>query len=73
VAKQAVQYFVPDHPGSLRKAAARIQSAIDDNRLQLSGGYATDWADYKRRVGFLAGMEHAIAMLAESEKENSGG
>ena len=73
MAKQAVQYFVPDHPGSLRKAAARIQDEIDGQIVQLNSGYATDWPDYKYRVGIIRGLRLSLEALAESERENSGG
>lgn len=41
-------------------------------RDALVGGYATDWADYKHRVGFIAGIDHALSICAEAEKELSG-
>jgi hypothetical protein len=48
------------------KMAAERDKAIDALR------YAQDWTDFKRRSGFIAGLEAAIATCNEINEELSG-
>ena len=36
---------------------------------QMATGYAQDWADYRERVGTVKGLDTALALCDEVEKE----
>jgi hypothetical protein len=42
----------------------------DKRTVALADGFVADWPDYMKRVGFIAGLNEAIAMCEQAEKEN---
>lgn len=55
-----------------RALDSRLQEEISRETTQLAAGSATDHADYKRRVGTIAGFRSALVILDEVEREIDG-
>ncbi len=53
-------------PKTIRK---RLTERQDELARMLAGGYAVDWADYRHRVGLILGLQEAIDICAEIEKQ----
>jgi hypothetical protein len=52
---------------SLRNALAKRRTEL---MVQVAEGYAKSWEEYKFRVGMISGLNEALAMCDEWEKEN---
>lgn len=65
----AVHLLAFDHPGLPN--ALRNQLIAERNKLitDVGEGLAQDWADYKHRVGVIAGLKTAIELCGEIEKK----
>lgn len=50
-----------------REARAAVEAAILEQSLQLADGRAGSFEDYKRRVGFIAGLRASLEILADTE------
>lgn len=68
--QQAVEYFIPDHPGTTRNLRGLLNERIEILSQVIMSGQSSDWADYKHRVGKIEGLREAIATLDEIEKED---
>ncbi len=66
----AVRFYAPDHPALAVTVRARIEQRKKELIDQLM--FASDWADYNRRAGLVRGMDDALIMIEEVEKELSG-
>lgn len=55
-----------------RALDARLQEEISRETSQLAAGSALDFADYKRRVGVVAGFRRALVILDEAERDIEG-
>ena len=66
------QLYAEDHPHLTRKASAKIQQRMAELSGQLGGGLAQDWPDYKHRAGVIAGLNEALAICDETEKQLNG-
>jgi hypothetical protein len=64
-----IRFFAPEHPELPRTLRDALQLRIRELGEQITGGYASDWADYRRRVGHLNGLRDAMAICAQLEKE----
>ncbi len=65
----AFTMYALDHvrtPKTIRKKLAERQAEL---ARMLAAGYASDWADYRHRVGVISGLEEAIDVCAEIEKQ----
>lgn len=67
--KTAVTYFVPDNPQTARTTRGRLHERVADLTAQVAEGYASDWPDYMKRIGHIAGLREAIAIFDQAEKE----
>ncbi len=65
----AFTMYALDHirtPKTIRKRLTERRAELAD---MLVGGYASDWADYRHRVGVIIGLNEAIDVCAEIEKQ----
>lgn len=55
------------------QAARTIRAKLEKRRTELEGfivaGEVADWADYQRRVGVLQGIDEALRVCDDLEKE----
>ena len=68
----AVRFFSVEHPHLPRNLRAKLEQRCEQLVGQVGGGYASDWADYKERIGVIKGLIEAIAICEEVEKELTG-
>lgn len=66
---QAVRYFVPDNPQLVRVLRLKLQELVHKEIAALASNYAQDWPDYKFRTGKIQGLNDAIQVCEEAEKE----
>lgn len=69
--EHAVRYLSPDHPQLAITVAQRISAKADKLAAEIAGGYCSDWADYKNKVGRLQAMREDMIECAEVERELS--
>jgi hypothetical protein len=65
----AAQIYTLDHPRSLRTARERIAQERDEKVVALGVGNASDFPDYKYRVGQVHGLNEALVILDAAAKE----
>lgn len=68
-ADTSVTIFPLDHPRLSRTLKGKLEQRRIELMAQLANGNAEDWPDYKERVGAIRGLEQAIAIAAEIEKD----
>ena len=63
----AVRFYSPDHPA----LAATIRARLEQRRKELLDHVllAADWPDYTKRRGTIYGIDEAIRLCDEVEKE----
>lgn len=71
-ASSAVRLYAEDHPVLARRLRDKLEQAKASLLLDLASGYAADWADYKYRVGQVAGLDAAVRLAIEADKELNG-
>ena len=64
-----VHFFAAESPQANRSLRARLKTEIANQCSQLAAGSAQDWPDYQKRVGRILGMNDALTMLDEIEKD----
>lgn len=65
----ALHIYALDHPQLARTLKAKLIRRRIDLGDQLVEGYASEWADYRERVGVIKGLAEAIAICDQVEKE----
>ncbi len=65
----AVRIFALDHPQVARTLRGRLMKRQADLVTQLGVGNAEDFADYKARVGVIKGLQEAVEMCEQANKE----
>ncbi len=65
----AVELYALDHPRMARTIAGRLEKRRIELMAQLAEGNAADWPDYKERVGVIRGLQNAIDIAGELEKD----
>lgn len=65
----ALQIYSLDHPQIARTLRAKLIKRRQDLGVALTDGYAADWGDYNRRAGTIKGLDEAIAICEDVEKE----
>lgn len=68
----AVRLYASDHPALAQTLSAKLRKACAEKIAEIGRGYASDWGDYQKRVGTIVGLEAALQLCAESEREISG-
>lgn len=53
-----------------RKLEDRIKEAVEKRKLFLASGGAEDYPGYRESVGYLLGMQEALALCEEIESED---
>lgn len=71
-ASSAFRLYAEDHPVLARRLRDKLEHAKAILLLDIASGYAADWADYKHRVGQVAGLDAAIKLAIETDKELNG-
>lgn len=66
---EAFRTFALDTPFTARTLHARLSQMKDDLSGQVADGYAKDWADYCRRIGVIEGLELAMEICVDVEKQ----
>jgi hypothetical protein len=69
MADSAVRFFQVEHPQVARTVKAKLEAARKNAAAQIVDGYAQDWADYKHRVGVIAGLDIGIQACIDAEAE----
>lgn len=70
MADQALRIIAVDSPFAARNMRSRLEKLKRDKLDMLNG--ATDWADFKKRCGFIEGVDHAIAICEELDSNERG-
>ena len=70
---EAFRTFALDPPYAVRTLRKRLLERAQALGNQITGGYCSDWADYKKRIGQLEGLTEAIGLCEEMEKEEKQG
>lgn len=65
----ALQIYSLDHPQIARTLRAKLIKRRQELGSALADGYAEDWGDYKGRAGVIKGLDEAIAICEQVEKE----
>lgn len=60
--------FHVESPYVLRNLRDRITIRKGELVKQIAGGLAADYTDYKKRLGVLEGLDEALCMIDELEK-----
>ena len=58
-----------DSPKVARTVKAKLEARRQELALPIIYGQANDWADYQRRVGVLQGIDEALRVCDDIEKE----
>ena len=69
---EPVRFFVDDDQRLPQTVASQLKLVRKKKVDELGGGYAQTFEDYKLRVGFIKGLEAAIEICEEAEKEFTG-
>ena len=64
----AVRFYAPDAPQLARTLRGRLEAHRNDLVGQVADGCGSDWADYRYRVGMIAGLVWAIEECGIAEK-----
>ena len=67
--KVAFRTFAVDPPYAARTLRTLMVQRRDALISQMSEGYAQDWADYRYRIGVIAGLKSAIEICEEMEQK----
>ena len=62
--------FALDHTQHARTIKKRLQELRAIQVEYLASGNASDWPDYKRRIGRLEGLDEALHICNEVERED---
>ena len=64
-----IRLFVPDNPILARTLRQKLE--LERNKLGQSIvlGFAADWPDYRERIGVIKGLNLAIELCLEAEKQ----
>lgn len=69
MAADPVSFFIPDHPHTSRKLVQLLHAEREKWRIDVANGAASDYADYRYRVGVICGFEIAIRLCQQIEQE----
>ena len=64
----AAALFHVESPYLVRNLRDRITIRKAELIKEIAGGYVTDYADYKYRIGVLNGLDEALQLIDEMEK-----
>ena len=64
----AVRLFAGDHPALTSTVRQRV-TALRAKLISECVSAAEDWPDYKQRRGVIIGLEHALRICEEADKE----
>ena len=65
----AVRLYPLDHPALVLTTRRKIEAERENQILNLGGGLASSFDDYKYRAGIIEGLRLALILTEESEKE----
>ena len=63
------EVFALDSPQVARTVKAKLERLKAEKAGYLARGEVIDWADYQRRVGVLEGIDEALRVCDDLEKE----
>jgi hypothetical protein len=69
MAESAVRLYAPDHPALAHTVRGKLVKERAKLASELADGFAKDWPDVKHRTGKIAGIDTAIAICDEVEKD----
>ena len=64
----AVRLFAADHPALTNTVRQRV-TVLRAKLITECVSAAEDWPDYKQRRGVIIGLEHALRICGEADKE----
>lgn len=65
----AVRFFAPEHPQTPRTLRGKLEKLMAEKTGMLAEGSASGFADYKLRIGEIRGLNEAIEICREAEKD----
>lgn len=65
----AFQVYELDSPQVARTIKHRLEKRREELAAAISMGHAKDWSDYRHRVGVLEGIDEALRVCDDLEKE----
>lgn len=69
MADQAFTMFAVDSPRTLRTIKDKLTKSRNGLAESIAEGSVTDWAHYQRSVGTIAGLDEAVRLCEEIEKQ----
>jgi hypothetical protein len=69
MAESAVHFYAPDHPAIANTMRSKLAKERTNLASELADGFAKDWADVKHRTGVIAGIDIAIAICDQAERD----
>lgn len=69
MSESAVRYFVPDSRALPRTLRGKLTARRDELGQFVVDGHASDFADYRFRVGQIEGLTQAIDICEQIEKD----
>lgn len=66
---QGFTVFAVDSPRALRTIKVKLTASRNALAESIAEGSVTDWAHYQRSVGTIAGLDEAIRLCEEIEKQ----
>ena len=64
----AVRLFAPDHPALTNTVRQRV-TALRAKLISECVGAAQDWPDFTQRRGVIIGLEHALRICDQADRE----
>lgn len=68
----AVHFFAPEHPALAHTVRAKLETQRAKLVAEVADGFASDWPDYRQRVGIIKGIDEAIQCCIETENNLNG-
>lgn len=72
MAESPVRAYYGDDPRLAQTLIGRLKLEINDKASQVARGLADDWGDYQRRVGVIEGLNEAVRIAEQTEKDLRG-
>jgi hypothetical protein len=72
MAESPVRVYYGEDPRLAQSVIGRLRQEITDRASQVARGLAGDWGDYQRRVGVIEGLNEAVKIAEQAEKDLRG-
>lgn len=69
MADSALRLYAENHPALAGTLRVRLEARRSELIKQNGEGYSQDWSDYKHRAGVIQGLQDAIDICEQAEKD----